>query len=92
MGPLIYVSTTSQEDEENINVALKRLQHSHLNKFVFSYLNIIFIRNNDLVKMVDGNIDILCIVETKLDESFPNNRFVYQYNQYILDRLLDSIC
>ena len=69
MGPLIYASNASQEYEENINVALKRLQHSHLNKFIFSYLNIISIRNKfgDLDKMVDGNIDILCIVETKLD-------------------------
>ena len=85
MGPLIYASTTSQEYEENINVALKRLQHSHLNKFIFSYLNIISIRNRfgDLDKMVDGNIDILCIAETKLDESFPNNQFVYQYNPSI---------
>ena len=85
MGPLIYASTTSQEYEENINVALKRLQHSHLNKFIFSYLNIISIRNRfgDLDKMVDGNIDILCIAETKLDASFPKNSFVYQYNQFI---------
>ena len=85
MGPLIYASTTSQEYEENINVALKRLQHSHLNKFIFSYLNIISIRNRfgDLDKMVDGNIDILCTAETKLDESFPKNRFAYQYNQFI---------
>ena len=85
MGPLIYASTTSQEYEENINVALKRLQHSHLNKFIFSYLNIISIRNKfgDLNKMVDGNIDILCIAETKLDESFPKNRFVCQYNQFV---------
>ena len=85
MEPLIYASTTSQEYEENINVALKRLQHSHLNKFIFSYLNIISIRNRfgDLDKMVDGNIDILCIAETKLDESFPKNCFVYQYNQFI---------
>ena len=84
MGPLIYASTTSQEYEENINVALKRLQHSHLNKFIFSYLNIIFIKNRfgDLDKMVDGNIDILRIAETKLDESFPKNRFVYHYNQF----------
>ena len=85
MGPLIGASITSQEHEENINVALKRLQHSHLNKFIFSYLNIISIRNRfgDLDKMVDGNIDILCIAETKLDESFPIKRFVYQYNQFI---------
>ena len=31
--------------------------------------------------MVDGNVDIFCIAEMKLDESFPDNRFVYQYNQ-----------
>ena len=85
MGPLIYASTSSQEYEENIYVALKRLQHSHLNKFIFSYLNIISIRNKfgDLDKMVDGNINILCIAETTLDESFPNNQFVCQYNQFI---------
>ena len=35
----------------------------------------------DLDKIVDGNIDILCIAETKLDERFPHNQFVYQYNQ-----------
>ena len=33
--------------------------------------------------MVAGNIDISCTAETKLDESFPNNRFVYQYNQSV---------
>ena len=84
-GASYYASTTSQEYEENINVALKRLQHSHLNTFIFLYLNIISIRNRfgDLDKMVDGNIDILCIAETKLDESFSKNRFVYQYNQFI---------
>ena len=34
------------------------------------------IKFGDLDKIVDGNIDILCIAETKLDESFPNNQFV----------------
>ena len=45
---------------------------------IFSYLNINSIRNKfgDLDTIVDGNIDILCIAETKLDESFPNNQFV----------------
>ena len=32
-------------------------------------------------KIVDGNIDNLCIPETKLGELFPNNQFIYQYNQ-----------
>ena len=34
-----------KEYEENINVTLKRLHHSHLNKVIFSYLNINSIRN-----------------------------------------------
>ena len=68
MGPLIDARTTSQEYEENINVTLKWLQHSHP-KVIFSYLNINSIRNKfgDLDKMVDENIDILCIAKTKLD-------------------------
>ena len=33
--------------------------------------------------MVDRNIDILCTEKTKLDESFPNNRSVCQYNESI---------
>ena len=54
MGPLIDASTTSQEYRENINVTLKRLQHSHFNKVIFSYLNMNSIRNKsgDLDKMV----------------------------------------
>ena len=52
----------------------------------------------DLNKIVDGNIDNLCIAKTKLVESFLNNRFMYQYNQsiytgyYRKQRLLDGIC
>ena len=83
MGLLIDASITSQEYEKNINVTLNWLRHSHLNNIIFSYLNINSSRNKfgDLDKVVDGNIDIVCIAETKLDESFPNDQFVYQYNQ-----------
>ena len=85
MGSLIDASTTSQEYKENINITLKRLQHSHLNRVIFSYLNInsISSKTDDIDKMVNRNIDILCEAETKLDESFSNDRFVYQYNQSI---------
>ena len=63
MGPLINASITSQECEENINVTLKRLRHSHLYNVIFPCLNINSIRNKfgDLDKIIDGNIDILCI-------------------------------
>ena len=100
MKSLTDASNTNQEYEENINVNLKRLRHSDLNNVIFSYLNINSISNKvgDLDKTVDGNIDILCIAETKLDESFPNNQFSYQYNQsiytgyYRQKRWLDDIC
>ena len=76
------------------------LSHSHLNNVILLYLNINSIRNKfgDLDKIVDGNIDILCIAETKLDGSFRNNQFVYLYNQsiytgyYRKQRWLDCIC
>ena len=69
MVALIDEFTTSQEYKENINVTLKRLQHSHLNKVIFPCLSSNSIRNKfgDLNKTVDGNIDILCIAETKLE-------------------------
>ena len=61
--------------EKDINVTLKCLRHSHLNNVVFSYLNMNSIMNKlgDLEKIVDGNIDILCIAETKLNKSFRNS-------------------
>ena len=66
IGLLIDASPTSQKRKENINVALKRLRHSHLKNVIFSHLNINSIRNKfgDLDKIVDGNTDILCIAET----------------------------
>ena len=100
MKSLFDASNTNQEYEENINVNLKRLRHSDLNNVIFSYLNINSISNKvgDLDKTVDKNIVILCIAEANLDESFPNNQFVYEYNQsiytgyYKQQRWLDGIC
>ena len=65
----IDASITNQENEENINVTLKRLRYSDLNNSIFSYLSINSIRSKvgNLDKIVDGNIDILCVPETKLD-------------------------
>ena len=67
MELLTDASITSQEYEKNINVTLKRLRHSHLNNVIFSYLNINSSRNKfgNLDNVVDRNIDILCIAETK---------------------------
>ena len=34
------------------------------------------IKFENLCELVAGNVDILCIVETKLDPSFPNSQFL----------------
>ena len=85
MVALIDAFATSQEYKENVNVTLKRLQYSHLNKIIFRCLSSDSITNKfgDLNKMVNENIDILCIAETKLDKPFPNNQLVYHYNPSI---------
>ena len=72
MGPLTNASTTCKKYEENKNVTLKRLRHSCLNNVIFLHLILNSIRKKfgDINKIVDENIDILCIRETKWDESF----------------------
>ena len=59
------------------NADLKSLRIRNLNKLVVGHLNIESIRNkfNFLAHQVKGNIDILMISETKLDQSFPPSQF-----------------
>ena len=51
----VDTSTTSPEYEENINATLKCVRHSNLNNVIFSYLNVISIRNKfgDLDKIAE---------------------------------------
>ena len=56
---------------------LKSLRiHNHSN-ITLSYLNINSIRKHyDDLKLINNqNVDILCIAETKIDESFPTAQF-----------------
>ena len=59
------------------NADLKSLRIRNLNKIFVGHLNINSIRNkfDFLAHQVKGNIDILMISETKLDESFPPSQF-----------------
>ena len=51
--------------------------HNHGN-IIISHLNINSIRNkfDDLKLITDENVDILCIAETKIDESFQTAQFI----------------
>ena len=57
---------------------LRNLRSKNTVNVIFSYLNINSIRNKfeNPCKLVAGNVDILCIAETKLDPSFPNLQFL----------------
>ena len=57
---------------------LKYIRLGNLNKLVIAHLNINSIRNkfDFLVEKIKGNVDILMISETKLDDSFPMGQFL----------------
>ena len=59
------------------NAGLKPLLIRSLNKIVVGHLNINSIRSkfDFLAHQVKGNINILMISETKLDQSFPPSQF-----------------
>ena len=68
------------EDKKRIDAKtiLKSIRQEHTNKLVFAHININSLRNKFelLVDQVKGNIDVLMISETKIDDSFPLRNFL----------------
>ena len=60
------------------NRVLKYLCCNNLNKLVFAHLNINSVRNKFelLSRQVRGNVDVLMVSETKIDDSFPIGNFL----------------
>ena len=56
---------------------LRKIRKNNFRKLIFAHLNINSIRNkfDTLANLVKGNIDILMISETKVDDSFPRGQF-----------------
>ena len=52
-----------------------------LNKLVVAHLNINSIRSKfgALIQNVSGEVDLMMISETKIDESFPKSQFLIKY-------------
>ena len=61
-----------------IDQVLKALKNVNLFNSNFCYLNISSVRNKftDLQTIVNGNVDIISIAETKLEASFPSAWFI----------------
>ena len=57
---------------------LKGIRVANINRLIIGQLNINSLRNKfeALKETIKGNLDILIITETKLDDSFPINQFI----------------
>ena len=69
-----FLNQPPETDPKNI---LNTLRISNVNRLIVGHLNINSLRNKiqDLQEIIKGNIDILVITETKLDETFPTAQF-----------------
>ena len=79
----------SVDDQNSTYKKLNKIRIRNINKIIIAELNINSIRNKfeQLVEYINKNVDIILIVETKLDASFPTNQFhIEGYQQFRADR------
>ena len=59
---------------------LKGIRVSNINRLIIGQLNINFLKNKfeALKSIIKGNLDILIITESKLDDTFPLNQFLIE--------------
>ena len=67
-------------DNEAVNDVLRNLRIKNLHKIIIATLNINSIggKFEQLKTIISGNIDILVVTETKLDDSFPSTQFLIE--------------
>ena len=72
-----FINDVDPEDAVNM---LKAMRLSNINKLIVGSLNINSISGKfeQLKTVINGNIDILLVVETKLDATFPESQFVIE--------------
>ena len=83
-------SNLSSNDLTSPEEQLNKLRSKNPNSFICAHLNIKSLRNkfDPLANVVKDKIDIVMILETKLDSSFPKRQFpLHGFSEpYILDR------
>ena len=88
-NPLAEISHGTHEHPMNSLAELKFLRIRNHNNVIFSCLKIISIKNkfDNLKLLIDEHVDILCVVETKIDSSFPTSQFSWSgyHKPYRLD-------
>ena len=65
-------------ENPNLLSGLRNFKIKNFNRLVIAHLNINSIRNKfeSLTNIIQGNIDILVLTETKIDDSFPFQQFI----------------
>ena len=76
MGEPVSINTVTTNND--FKTKLKDIRITNLNRIVISHININSIRNKFelLAEAIMGNVDILMVTETKIDETFPTSQFI----------------
>ena len=86
---LTEIYQRTHEHPTNSLAELKSLRIRNHNSVIFSYLNINSIRNkfDNLKLIIDEHVDIQCVGETKIGNSFPTAQFSWPgyHKPYSLD-------
>ena len=69
---------TSEDDFKDPASQLRDIKFKNINNLILAYVNVNSIRNkhSDLFSIIDFNVEILTIAETKLDSFFPSAQFI----------------
>ena len=70
-------STTLDSDNQDPSEVIKNIKLSNVNRLVMGQLNVNGLKNKiDPIRLLtEGNIDVLIITESKLDQSFTSQQF-----------------
>ena len=88
------LGTNREVGNDDVYSLINKLRTENINRIIIAHLNINSIRNkfDMLSDIVKKNIDILCITETKLDDTFPLSNFLMPgfSPPYMLNRTING--
>ena len=64
--------------QSDVKKSLKNIRISNINKLIFGHLNVNSLRNkfDILSEQIKGSIHVFMVSETKLNDSFPEDKFL----------------
>ena len=79
--------TTLNADNQDPSEVIKNIKLSNVNRLIMGQLNVNGLKNKiDPIKLLaEGNIDVLVITESKLDQSFPFNNSLLTVFHCLID-------